>query len=205
MSGYELTSDYFVVRVVVWVGTSWHQIILWYELWYEWVRVDIRLYCGTSCGMSRYELTSDYIVVRVVVWVGTSWHQIILLYELWYEWVRVDISLYCCTSCGMSGYELTSDYIVVRVVVWVGTSWHQIILSYELPSDYCVGWIDMSCGMSGHELISDNSTRWSRTDWEWYELTWVRVDMGTSWLVFWRLKTIPALKKIKIFITAVDP
>ena len=93
---------------------------------------------------------------------------------IWYLpcWVRVDIWWW---------YELTS---------LSGTSWHGYELTWVRVDIYCVG-IDVNSyhhlilallGTSWHHLWYELTSLVVRVDiWWWYELTWVRVDMGTSW------------------------
>ena len=87
-------------------------------------------------------------------------------------WVRVDIWWW---------YELTSPS---------GTSWHGYELRWVRVDIYCVV-IDVNSyhhfilallGTSWHHLWYELTSLVVRVDicW-WYELTWVRVDMGTSW------------------------
>ena len=93
---------------------------------------------------------------------GTSW---LGRYELTKKWVRVD----------QEGYELT------RVRVDLGTSWP---VTFEIEN-----WLKWE---NGYELTKTGTSwlgryeltkKWVRVDQEGYELTRVRVDLGTSWPV----------------------
>ena len=115
--------------------------------------------------------------------------------------VRVDI---CCVTREVSLYH----HLILTLL---GTIWHR--LWYELhllvlQVDMGTSW-HLLCGnrcqlvplfdtcLVGYELTSNSGTSWHHlwyeltsiagTSWHGYELTWVRIDMGTSWPVFVQL------------------
>ena len=139
------------------MGTSWH------------------LLCGNRCQLVSssvtclvgYELTSNG---------GTSWHHLVVRVDIywWYELTSIG-------GTSWHGYELTwVRYELTWVRVDMGTSWHLLCgnrCQLVPPSDTC---------LVGYELTSNGGTSWHhlvvRVDiYWWYELTWVRVDMGTKW------------------------
>ena len=93
---------------------------------------------------------------------------------IWYLhcWVRVDIwwwyelTSLCCTS--WHGHELTWVRVDIYCVVIDVSSYHHLILAL-LGTSWHHLWYELT------SLVVRFDIRW------WYELTWVRVDMGTSW------------------------
>ena len=90
-------------------------------------------------------------------------------------WVRVDIwgwyELTYISGTSWHGYELTWVRVDIDCVVIDVNSYHHLILAL--------------LGTSWHHLWYELTSLVVRVDicW-WYELTWVRVDMITSWPLF---------------------